>query len=286
MAWVGGLSDLPAAGDGPTLVYDGGEGRSVQACCATELRAVAIGANGDSSAVEASDGWLVGKDGKQLPVHGSSVRFVKEFGSWSHYKAGTAFNSLFWRALRSVGWSDAEHKAPFGMWLRYAKEFGLSSFWARLVWARERGVLGDGGWLFLRPPERGGVIAETRGSGTDSPKRKRRRVFVQEDWDMIMGDALSVVDQLPDEAEVLDELRWVVLRLREWPEFKRAPSRFAVKLWLAANDPGGAESFERELLRLTLRHRLDEDGRKTEKQEGNEEDREATQRLAVKLFGG
>src|SRR3990172_6843224 len=34
------------------------------------------------------DAWLIGRDGVPLPVHESSVRFVKEFGDWSHYKAG------------------------------------------------------------------------------------------------------------------------------------------------------------------------------------------------------
>jgi hypothetical protein len=148
-----------------------------------------------------------------------------------------------------MGHTGAAVRADMVLLLRRAKEFGLSRHEARLLYGFERGVIGRSGRFLKVADVDFATRLDERLVFDGRRERKLGRRFDADDWGMIEDEALACCRKLPDQADRELELAWVGTRSREWPEFKTAPSRMAVKFWLAMNDPGRADTFERDFFR-------------------------------------
>lgn len=94
----------------------------------------------------------------------------------------------------------------------------------------------------LKGVDRGGMQGQ-------EPHRMRGLPLRKDHWPSIQRDAVKKCRALPEEASLADEWRWILSRMREWPDFTAAPSQIAVKVWLALNDPGGCDVTQKEIIR-------------------------------------
>lgn len=197
-----------------------------------------------------SDGdQLVSEDGTVLPLKRSSLEVCRTSALWRPHSEGQAFKRVLYDALKKVGYGGGAVCKDMEVLLRRAREFGLSRHEARLLYGFERGVIGKSGRFLKVADVDFGARLDERLVFDGRRERKLGRRFDADDWSMIEDEALACCRDLPDQADRESELIWVGTRSREWPEFKSAPSRMAVKFWLAMNDPGRADTFERDFFR-------------------------------------
>ena len=78
----------------------------------------------------------------------------------------------------------------------------------------------------------------------EEPLYEAVRTFTDEDFPLVEADAVESGAGKPDRVDIQSEIEWVAANLAEWPDFTKAPSKSAVKWWLAVTkDAALARAF-------------------------------------------
>jgi hypothetical protein len=200
-------------------------------------------------------------DGTVLPITYRSLLGARQH-EW-YRPIDAVFNAVFYAALRSVGVMDKEVHVAIALLLHHQDALGLSPSQVRGAYGLEKHVFGCDG-RFLRDRSTSDwdrELLESRKKRGDG----RRHVGPFGDdpdvWGHIERDASIACRHKPDQANIDVEFRWIRSTLGEWPDFRKAPSRGAVKDWLEINRPGN-EVLKRDFLKLAWQRRLTPGDRK------------------------
>lgn len=197
------------------------------------------------------------------------------------YHVSKPFKRVYYRALaaRKVVFTDAHEALKMISRHKTHLRLNVNQVWG--IYGLECGVFDVTGRFM---PEFGDLASSGRGVAVG-------------DWPLIREEAIQVAAGLPDRADVKEEFRWIDSRMFEWPDFTTAPSRTAVKQWLALNDPVNPDpALYREFFKVSMSKRLtpgDASGKLKaatfeEDEDGTDEtaEREEYQRrLGRRLFG-
>lgn len=210
-------------------------------------------------------------NGAELPI---------TYGSWrgaclhQWYEPDRVFNRIFYAALKAVGVENAVGNHDLSVLARYRQALALSPAQVRGAYGLEKGVFDNTGRF------RAGVesdsdwdreILEARKKSGDKQCLPGPLGDDPDDWRRIEADASAACLHKPDMADIDTEFRWIRSHLAEWPDFKGAPSRGAIKDWCEINRPGN-EALKRDFLKLAWTRRLTPGDRRPTKPSVFEED--------------
>ncbi len=218
-------------------------------------------------------------DGTILPITYGSL-FEARQHEWYKPIDGV-FNAVFYSALRAIGVAMQEANVAISLLARHKGALGLSPSQLRGAYGLEKGVFGRHG-RFLRDTSKSDwdqELLESRKKHGDG----RRHVGPFGDdpdvWGQIERDASITCRHKPDQANIDVEFRWIRSTLGEWPDFRKAPSRGAIKDWLEINRPGN-EVLKRDFLKLAWQRRLAPGDRRVKSSAVFEEDAVEEESLA------
>lgn len=189
----------------------------------------------------------------ELPVSSRSLDLSRRC-KWP--AISRSFNSVFYRALADVGVAQDRAHRDIVLLSSLRSGLGLTEREVRGAYGIEHGVFGADG-LFVRR----GFVGSGDGSdyveGPDynamllaagqDDERVTTGPFTADQWPAIEIEALAACSGKKDQVDIAEEYRWIRANLYEWPKFGKAPSRGAIKEWLAISRPGN-EAWMRDFL--------------------------------------
>lgn len=176
--------------------------------------------------------------GTELPI---TMKWFEIGRCFDFYTPTRGFKTLFHRALMSLGLDHQKAIDDLKLLSKHKRHLKLRKPQVWGLYGLQHGVFDANGRF---KPEFGEL--GTSGMPVSSG-----------DWPLIIAEANRACGPLPETACIQDEYRWIVSRLYEWPDFTTAPSRTAVKYWLALSDPINRDpSLLREFMRVSLSKRL------------------------------
>lgn len=237
------------------------------AVCARRLAVVMDGADADFICME---------NGVALPITHGSWKGARRH-RW-YEPLDRAFNMVFYAALKAVGvemYKVGNH--DMAVLARYRRALALSPTQLRGAYGLEKGVFGHNGRFLDADWDRQLLKARK-----ETPDKRRHPGPFGDDpnvWDQIEADAVAVSQHKRDQVNIDVEFRWIRSHLAEWPDFRNAPSRGAIKDWLEINRPGNI-ALKRDFLKLAWARRLVPGDRKPKAQPVFEEDMVEDEALA------
>lgn len=179
--------------------------------------------------------------GEVMPIRKSTLAAALRY-SW--FEVNREFNGVFYRALDKAGVSWEETRSAIALMGRHAEELGLSDRQVRGAWGIEKGVFNKAGdWKYevFGVGNRAAVKAMVMKAGGGVKQRAVGSteagwyggVFRASEFRFLIDDAVKLSKGKPDRVGIEEEIEWVAANLLEWPDFGTAPSRSAVKWWLA-----------------------------------------------------
>lgn len=170
-----------------------------------------------------------------LPVSRAALEFARS-DHWSLFTPGANFTRSFYDAVCTVV-PRGQVLADVRVLLRSRRRLKLSEVQARVAYAFEKGVFTPDGGFKASTVEKAKWGAVRRGLGNGG-SLAQVPVFGVEEWDEAQYRAIQASKGLPDRVSSEAESTWVMANLFEEPDFLKAPSRCAVKTWLAISRPG------------------------------------------------
>jgi len=201
-------------------------------------------------------------DGELMPISRDSLDVALRF-VW--YAVSREFNRLFYDALKARGFDSTRVHAEICLLSKHRHSLGLSERQVRGAIGVEHGIFGrHGRWLRAGLPgddptssvEAGLLDCGSGHPETVASKRIKLRVLSATEFPLILEDAVESCTGKPDQVDFQTEMKWILSRVREWPDFTTAPSQIAIKTWLLLNDPAGVDPLMRDLLKMTWSKRM------------------------------
>lgn len=223
--------------------------------------------------VDGADGDFVRVDnGTVLPITYGSWKGARQH-RW-YEPPDQIFNAVFYAALKEVGVRRLEGNRDLAVLARHHLALGLSPAQVRGAYGLEKGVFGHNGRFLpsvASDSDWDRELLEARKKGGDRRRYPGPLGDDPEVWKRIEADASIVCRHKRDQANIDTEFRWIRSHLAEWPDFRKAPSRGAIKDWLEINRPGN-EALKRDFLKLAWTRRLVPGDRKPKAKPVFEED--------------
>lgn len=204
---------------------------------------------------------IIAGDGTTLPL---SIGALK-VGLGNNWRAITRmdkadFTNEYYLALGVVGCGKSDVNADLKVLLRYCKKKGelgnATKTEIRGAYGYDNGIFDSTGkW---KPEVIKGREAEI--ARLESRPSKGSPINL-DNWDDVYKDAIKKQTGLLDVANIDLEFAWISANDMEWPDFSCAPSRNAIKNWLAINMPGNG-SLRNDFIKLQWSKRLSP-GKKT-----------------------
>jgi hypothetical protein len=193
---------------------------------------------------------LVCSCGVELPV---SAEAVAEAGKHVWYDVNRRFNRVFYSVMRGAGVDGKVAKDHITLLAQHKQHIGLSPRQVRGAYGLQVGVFGRTGDFLVDAIDGQEVQVALM---DDSDRKGWVTSFSETEFPMVEEDALRACASKPDQVDIQAEFRWVVSKMREWPDFEAAPSQSAIKMWLAVNDPKGIDPAVRDLMNMAWTKRL------------------------------
>jgi len=194
-------------------------------------------------------------DGVVMPISQEAVD-VARGGRW--YPLDQRFKRVFYRALwKYAGVKSDRVRQDIEKLLRHRTGLGLDGRQVRGAYGYEKGIFTASGQF--APVCQQDEDLDLALMSVDPKERKdaerRPDGFGVDEWGSISAEALKACRRKVETVDIGLEATWVHAQLFEWPDFRRAPSKAAIKTWLALHRPGN-ESLLRDFLKVVWAKRM------------------------------